>query len=516
MCLYVTHRHTRSVPTIDEEPTFLADFLKHAPFPEPLLSLVLEKFALSHAEDLAYNRSLGSSATALVGKQISPKATIFLIESGNLEVLRAILNSKEKRGGVLDAIDRAWSLCQTDQLLFAARPFQAPTAQRYLESTNYSDTTKLLLLPKIKEDEVFPWLYKATCSDDEILNYIETARPIPRGYHDSYIPVLLARPALRSRALHSSYLPLFRDACWMELTKEDQTYAASRASADLEHYSPSSHYRETGSQSALHAAFGLLSRPSLLAPLRADLWDQLAPSCLSFAINDGIRLPGSASHVGVPLAELTDPAAITLLLEAALTPADEATARDTQIVSLVALSDNPALDDVQRRTIIYALAQHINAASLRHVEPLTVILKREVDAIGGRGALAPYQLPYYADRALREMPPYNITPAESTATRHHYPLSPPPPIPDADLAALLGSSPAEIVRTVYRATSVMVYLVAPLVAALGTGESDVSCAAWSAFFTLAAREPDVPLSSVITTAKSMARAGVSDATLVCA
>jgi hypothetical protein len=115
---------------------FLQTLFKMADFPSSAAPTVVATHRATHARDLAFNHSLGSSAAQLVSSRLPAVALATLVSFGDQAVLDSVLGSRENRNVVTLSILEHWRLSPGDQLRLVNRSLARETIN-YLHDLNY-------------------------------------------------------------------------------------------------------------------------------------------------------------------------------------------------------------------------------------------------------------------------------------------------------------------------------------------------------------------------------------------
>jgi hypothetical protein len=413
------------------------------------------------------------------------------------EVLDAILATREKRDTVLRQLHNHWKLSHADQLRLVQRSISSEIADLLVDSDDTLPDVKAIAVLRSSSSRRARWIPRANLADADALYHL-AALDSPSWLFETLVPQLLLRPALRPSVLRSGLDQLPVAACWNELAPADQEYALELATK----------HRLT--LRAGDPVLGMLAQPSLRSDLRTHLWDLLVYHHQSAeAVSYGLRPPGSSLYPGVPLASVEDSALLDLLLDVySVTPTD-ALARVSWASVLHELSFNDHLSPTQLDRLIIALSL------LASVFPYSRAYPLESDLVRLASALDP------ATHPTKTLQRFNV--AETTLRAIKSAAAPTPPPPAVSTlhrpAGRLNYAPAEdLDKTLARTPVKMDYLqgriqqMAPaFLAALGDGSDELSVRSWMTFLGLLEGNPDVSVSSILATARRLAKMELSEA-----
>ena len=148
------------------KPTWLDRALENLIFPEKVLAHFVKIYSGNHSSALAKNQDIALYGTELVSKKLDADAARALVVSGRAETLDAILATKDRREGVLDAIVGHWRLSEADQLRFANRALSESMAGTVLNDPSFTPAAKLLASKRATDQDVTAWLYSAELDDE--------------------------------------------------------------------------------------------------------------------------------------------------------------------------------------------------------------------------------------------------------------------------------------------------------------------------------------------------------------
>jgi hypothetical protein len=472
---------------------FLSSFLTAVEIPPAIAQQVVATHAAKYADRLAFNQSLGDAAAPLAKYKMDVDAMASLVRMKNPVVLDAVLASREAREKVVSGIKQYWRLSPADQLRLADRPVSEYMARSIVTDASFSPQAKALVVARAPASVHVNWLYTSSLSDDEMFVHLERVAKKKDLLPSVIVPVLIARPALRERALHSKIETLKIAACWTELGPRLHNEAAA--------FALSGNLKTTASP-----VIGLLAQPSFNYELRGQLARALTQAGKVAAVRAGVRLASSRLHVARPLSLLNDRSDINAVLDAASNPPALMHAQLVTASMLFELSRNPNLDRDHLERLMYAVCLHdaITASDrfspLRHVlHPLAARLDPQVaptDTLIRLGA---------SDESVKSLAvvPVTWTGADlKTAVSQE-------PYRNTAVDTRRGGPEESLKRTIANlagSTALLRGLSGLFSDQLGDATSEVSAHAWMLFLALVAEDPDVPLGTVLASAKNLAAA----------
>jgi hypothetical protein len=461
-----------------------------ADLPAALHDEVLSTYAQTYANDLALNHSLGDNAARLLTSKLGIDATVALIKSANAAVLDTWLDSSDAREKSVGTILDWWALSTTDQRRFLRRNLSSEQAMSCLRHQDLTPETRLALAKIAAPKSLNDWLGWAPLPADEAFECLELL-----SYHAevfaTVVPLLVAHPELRARALRSNCAVLRRSACWTVLSGEDQLLAVELA------------HDEVVSRYDGNHAIGLLVQPYLVPGLREQLWEFVISHGLKHdAIELGARPLGSRLHVDKPLHELSGSVIDELLDAYTVAPADSH-ARVASSAILVELSHNPNLTPDQFDRVVLGL---VHASEDDYNARLPLILPRLRELAARIDPDAPH-----LSWALRNFP-RSRTLVEQLDTLPST-LAPPPEIstakkpPEFDLEyatptvdSVLERFPALVGKSALQRHHHL------LIDELGDATTKQGRSTWINLFSLLATDQEVPFGEILHTARLLAAA----------
>jgi hypothetical protein len=324
--------------------------LTAAYLPPGLHDEVLTRYGVQYASSLSYNHSLGDSAVALLSSRMAAGDAVRLVSGGNYAVLNAWLDSTDHRTQPIQAVLETWQLSEDDQKRLVTKMDDVKRLSDFLGRAELTPACRIAIGTKADSKIYSDWLRAATSSaisDEEAFVHLIALQNC--DLFSVLVPVLIARPALRTRAFDEGHSALCRAACWTILPDsyhERATEFAVTSSQWLTYQSP---------------VLGLLAQFHLETGVREKLMEYATQNHLtSDFCESGVRPLGSRLHVGAPLNTLRGQEIDDLL--DVITPGPDAMAAGAVATgTLVELSKNDLISAEQATRITQALLVAANS-----------------------------------------------------------------------------------------------------------------------------------------------------------
>jgi predicted component of type VI protein secretion system len=492
--------------------SFLKNFFSVVKLPAATTPDVLAVYGRRYARSLANNPSISGFGAHLFSG-LSAYGIAELVSSGSPRALEAILSGTESRDTITQAVLEDWDLSKRDQLRLTKRPLAKKTATTIVRGP-YVTPAKLAALPHASPDAQIEWVARHG-SDQAAWDALEVLAPVTKSL-PTLVACLLLRPKLRDRALASDCENLAVAACWTELPARIQPFAGLLAiSLAPRRYN-----------TAFDPMVGLLNQPGLSPKVRASLITHLKAEkdrCIAENRNTihtkslDLRL----GHIGVPTRKCADPAHLDMLLKAASrSTGGSFNGRERAVTTtlLYDLSLNIHLSTEQIVRLAQLLCWHADLARGSHHQALRDALVRVSTKLNG--ITVPLNMPnrQLPAQVLHEIQEVLLPPSPATRTASKYKTRAKALRYGVHRGNETSSSLQSMTIKALGTTTLpsdpyepRLKTLSPVFArSLGDATTALSLRSWMLFLGLCENDPAVPLSSVLKSAKRLARAELGE------